>query len=263
MVERLTGVLVAIPDLPEEAPRTRRQHVLPRLHPVLGPLLMFIELGQGEQAHPRHRIRRPGLSGDQARLTRHDLKIVGADVTLSVSAPCPLNQHAGPHHPRIEVVPLLLRPGLDRGRPGRHHAQDLRARRPQRPVGARTGEQVPHCDPPPGPHLLDRHAQRVVEPGRVVNRVELVRAGHRVLTSRRTSLRQGIGEVRCRCRPCARMLLGNASTETSSRGITRAERAAGSWEGSLAPRGEDPPERGEERPFGPMPRRLAPVTGPE
>jgi hypothetical protein len=62
------------------------------------------------------------------------------------------------------------------------------------------------------------------------------------------------------------MLLANALTETSSRGTREPERAAGSWEGGLAPHGEDPPERGEEqRPRAAvrsMPRRLAPVTGP-
>lgn len=62
------------------------------------------------------------------------------------------------------------------------------------------------------------------------------------------------------------MLLVNALMETSSRGSRGSERAAGSWEGGLAPHGEDPPERGEEqRPLlvvCSMPRRLAPVTGP-
>jgi hypothetical protein len=70
--------------------------------------------------------------------------------------------------------------------------------------------------------------------------------------------RHGTSFHRCGRKGNPSILFCNALTETSTRGITRAERAAGSCEGGPASRGEDTPERREE-----MPYRPAPVIGPE
>ncbi|WP_225448764.1 hypothetical protein [Streptacidiphilus sp. P02-A3a] len=69
---------------------------------------------------------------------------------------------------------------------------------------------------------------------------------------------QGRPRASLRAAAAPSILRGNTTRETSTRGTVRAERTAGSWKGSVAPRGEDTPECGEE-----MPCRPAPVTGPE
>jgi hypothetical protein len=184
-VVRLAVVRVALDGLLQQPPRAGWQGRVRRRGPVLLPRLPAVQLGQGQQAHPRHRIRRGCAGGALAHVPGLDPQFVGSAVPFTVRPQGPLDGDPGPHHGGRHAVRFLGEPGPDHIGAGRSRGEDLGALRPLPPV-RRALQQGPHRQPAAGAHLLERGPQCTVVARGVVGG-ECSVSGHQPLAPGRGS----------------------------------------------------------------------------
>lgn len=160
---------VALVGLGEQPPRPRRERRFRGGHPVLVPQPLPVELGQRQQAHPRHRVRGRDPGGLLAHVPGLDPQFVRTTVTLAPRPQGAFHPDPGAHHHGRDAVRLLGEPGPHHVGPGGRGGQHLGAPRPGRPA-RRVLQQGAHRQPAPGAQLLQGGPQRVVGTGGVVGR---------------------------------------------------------------------------------------------
>lgn len=145
-VVRLTVVRIALVRLRQQAPGAGEEHGPRRVQPVLLQPLALVQLGEGQQAHPRHRVGGRGVGGRPAGLPGLLPQLLCAAVTVAVRPDGPLHDDPGVHHGGRDAAGLLGQPGLYRVRARGDGSEHLGALGPQGPVRGAL-QQITHGEP--------------------------------------------------------------------------------------------------------------------
>lgn len=137
----------------QQAPRTGKEHRPRRMQPVLLQPLLLVQLGQGQQAHPWHRVGRGGAGGGAAGLPGFLPQFLRPVMSFTVGAYRPLHDDPCVHHDSCDAPGLLGPPGLHRVGSRGDRSEHLGALGPQRPVRSAL-QQIAHGDPATGAQVL-------------------------------------------------------------------------------------------------------------